>query len=577
MPHPSENDPMAELGSLLRSPLRSCTGLRDRGTIPRRRVNLSRTLAAFVLVLAAVALCAMPPAPDSCASLSNNTALRSLSNTTITFAGPVSDTFAPPGGGAAIHGLPAFCRVTATLKPSPVSDIKIEVWMPIRGWKQKLQGVGNGGLAGTISYGALANAIENGYASVSTDTGHVASDDSWLPMIEREKDYGYRAIHEMTVAAKAIVQQFYGQAPRRSYFNGCSTGGGQGFGEAQLYPRDYDGIVAGAPQMYPTRLRAAHIWNFQAASNNPASNLPKSTLALVTAAVLKQCGGEYGIADGFLSEDPRACRFDPSQLLCKDGQDGPTCLSSPQVSAVEKIYGGLVDSRSKQTLWPGFARGSEGPAGSGAVGWQIFGINGPQPFAAAAQFYSLGVFENPQTDFRAIDPASAAELAEEKFPFLKHTDTDIAAFTMRGGKLLIYHGWADPGISPLNTINYYGALVDANGLKRHVNASEALKQTQQWARLFMVPGMGHCSGGPGPDNFDALSALDQWVENDAAPNQIVASHVTAGKTEYSRPLCPFPQEAEYGGSGDRRDTKNWVCADRPFTFDRALSPPAKKP
>lgn len=531
---------------------------------------MSRTLATIVLVAVAAALSAMPPPVDSCASLANSTTLRSLSNTTITFAGIVSDTFAPPGGGAVIHGLPSFCRVTATLKPSPVSDIKVEVWMLTQGWNQKLQGVGNGGLAGTISYGALATAIEKGYASVSTDTGHVASDDSWLPMIEREKDYGYRAIHEMTVTAKAIVQQFYGKAARRSYFNGCSTGGGQGFGEAQLYPKDYEGIVAGAPQIFPTRLRAAHIWNFQAAGNDPASNLPKNTLALVTAAVLKQCGGEYGIADGFLSEDPRACRFDPAQLQCKDGQDAATCLSAPQVSAVVKIYGGLVDPRSKQAIWPGFAKGSEGPAGAGAVGWQVFGINGPQPFAAAAQFYSLGVLENPRTDFHTIDPTSAMELAEEKFPFLKHTNTDIAAFTARGGKLLIYHGWADPGISPLNTIDYYGALVEATGQKRHLNTSEALKQTQQWARLFMVPGMGHCSGGPGPDDFDAVSALDQWVEHAATPDKIVASHVTNGTPEYSRPLCSFPQEAQYAGSGDRRDAKNWACAERPFSFDASF-------
>ncbi len=531
---------------------------------------MSRILVAILLVvvaIAAAALGAVPPDLDSCASLANNSALRELPNTTITFAGSVTDTFAPPSGGATIHGLPSFCRVTATIKPSPISDIKVEVWMPTQGWNQKLQGVGNGGLAGTISYGALASAIENGYASVSTDTGHIASDGSWLPNVEKEKDYGYRAIHEMTIAAKAVVQEFYGKAAGRSYFNGCSTGGGQGFGEAQLYPKDYDGIVAGAPQIYPTRLRAAHIWNFQAAGNDPAGNLSKNTLALVTSAVLKQCGGQYGVADGFLSDDPRACTFDPRQLLCKNGQDNATCLSAPQVEAVAKIYGGLVDTRSKQTLWPGFARGSEGPAGAGAVGWQVFGINGPQPFAAAAQFYSLGVFENSQTDFRTMDPSSAAELAEGKFPFLKHTSTDITAFTAHGGKLLIYHGWADPGISPFNTIDYYGALVEATGLKRNANITMALKETQQWARLFMVPGMGHCSGGPGPDNFDAVSALDQWVEHGAAPDRMEASHLNNGKAEYTRPLCPFPAEAQFTGSGDRREAKNWVCAERPFHFD----------
>jgi feruloyl esterase len=533
-------------------------------------MRLPATILLLAVTIAAAALSTMPAAVDPCASLANSTALRSLPNTSITFAGTISGDFTPPGGGAAIHGLPPFCRVAATLKPTAVSDIKIEVWMPAQGWNQKIQGVGNGGLAGAISYGALASAIAKGYASVSTDTGHVVSDDAWLPVFERERDYGYRAIHEMTVAAKAVVAEFYGKAARRSYFNGCSTGGGQGFGEAQLYPADYDGIVAGAPQIFPTRLRAAHIWNFQAASNNPASNLSRQTLALVTAAVLKQCGGEHAMADGFLSEDPRACGFVPAQLLCKPGQDATTCLSAAQVDAIAKIYGGLVDPSGKRTIWPGLARGSEGPAGAGAVGWQVFGINGPQPFAAAAKFYSLGVLENPQTDFHTIDPASIIDAAENKFPFLQHTSTDITAFTARGGKLLIYHGWADPGISPSNTIDYYGGLVEAAAQKKHLSFEAAAKQTQESARLFMVPGMGHCSGGPGPDNFDAVGALDQWVEQGAAPGRIVASHVTAGATEFSRPLCPFPQEAQYTGSGDRRDAKNWVCTARQFTFDASF-------
>ena len=534
---------------------------------------MSRPLATIVVLTLAGAASALSPAPaavDSCASLAKNLALRSLPNTTVTFAGTVSDTFEPSGGGAAIHGLPSFCRVAATLKPSPVSDIKVEVWMPLQSWNQKLQGVGNGGLAGTISYGALAKAVEEGYASVSTDTGHIITDDSWLPVVEREKDYGYRAIHEMTVTAKAIVTEFYGKAAARSYFNGCSTGGGQGFGEAQLYPSDYDGIVAGAPQIFPTRLRAAHIWNFQAASNDPAGKLPKQSLALITAAVLKQCGGEYGVADGFLSNDPRACRFDPAQLLCKSGQDAASCLTAPQVSAAQKIYDGLADPRTKLTIWPGFARGSEGPAGTGAVGWQVFGINGPKPFVAAEKFYALGVLENPQTDFHTIDPANLVSLAEEKFPFLKHTSTDISAFTRRGGRLLIYHGWADPGISPFNTIDYFGALVEATGRKQHLDPSAALNKTEQSARLFMVPGMGHCSGGPGPDDFDAVGALDRWVERGAAPDRIVATHLTGGKVDYSRPLCPFPQEAQYSGSGDRRDAGNWACVARPLSYDTSF-------
>jgi len=533
---------------------------------------MNRYLSAIMIsafAVAAIGLGAGAPATDSCANLMTSASLRALPSTTITSATLVSDTFTPPNGTQIVHGLPSFCRVTATLKPSSVSDIKIEIWMPAQRWNQKLQGVGNGGLAGTISYGALAPAIENGYASVSTDTGHVASDTAWLPVEERERDYGYRAIHGMTVTAKAVAQQFYGSSPRRSYFNGCSTGGGQGFGEAQLYPQDYDGIVAGAPQDFPTHLRAAVIREFQAANNDPASNLPKDKLASVTSAVLRQCGGQFASSDGFLS-DPRPCGFDPGQLLCKSGQESATCLTAAQVSAVKTIYEGTISPRTKKLVWPGLLRGSEAPAGPGTVGWQAAGINGPAPFGTGAQFYSLAVFENPNLDFHTVDLDAAIEMAEKKFSFLNHTSTDINAFTRRGGKLLMYHGWADPLISPLNSINYYGSLVETVGLKGRMDMASALKATEKSARLFMVPGMGHCSGGPGPDSFDAVAALDAWVDRGVAPDRIIASHLASGTAIFSLPLCPYPQEAEFKDSGDRNAANNWVCAPRDFKFDASF-------
>jgi feruloyl esterase len=535
--------------------------------------SLSLVTTGFVAVaVAAIGLGAAPAAVDMCSSMMSNASLRGLPNTTITSAATVSGTFTPPGGEGAqpIQALPSFCRVTATLKPSPVSDVKIEVWMPTESWNGKLQGVGNGGLAGTITYGALAPAIKSGYASVSTDTGHVASDTTWLPNLEKEKDYGYRAIHGMTVAAKAIVQSFYGKAAKRSYFNGCSTGGGQAFGEVQLYPDDYDGVVAGAPQDFPTHLRAADIWEFQALTNDPANHLPKATLALVTSAVLSQCGGKEGAADGFLSSDPRTCRFDPEQLLCKEGQDAATCLTPPQVKAVQTIYAGYVDARTKRQIWPGELRGTEAPMGPGAVGWQISGMNGPMPFAGAAQFYSIGVLEQPDADYHTMDVDSAVGIAEKKFPFIDHTSTDLEAFTRRGKKLLIYHGLSDPLISPLNTLDYYGSVVETVQTKRHLDESAALAETQKSVRVFLVPGMGHCGGGPGVASFDAVSALDQWVEYGTAPEKIVASHMTNGAPEFSRPLCPYPKEAEYSGSGDRAAASNWVCTERPFIYDQTF-------
>jgi tannase/feruloyl esterase len=527
---------------------------------------------ALMVAVAVMAIGAAPAAVDMCASLMGNASLHALPNTTITSATTVSGTFAPPGGEGAqpIQGLPSFCRVTATLKPSPVSDVKIEVWMPTEGWNGKLEGQGNGGLAGTISYGALAPAIQSGYASASTDTGHVASDTTWLPNLEKEKDYGYRAIHGMTVAAKAIVQGFYGSPSKRSYFNGCSTGGGQAFAEVQLYPDDYDGVVAGAPQDFPTHLRAADIWEFQALTNDPANHLPKTTLAMVTAAVLNQCGGREAAADGFLSSDPRSCRFDPEQLLCKDGQHAATCLTAPQVKAVQTIYAGYVDAHTKRQIWPGELRGTEAPMGTGAIGWQISGMNGPMPFAGAAQFYSIGVLEEPSADYHTMDVDRAVGIAEKKFPFLDHTSTDIEAFRRRGKKLLMYHGLSDPLISPLNTLDYYGSVVETVQNKRHLDQAAALAETEKSVRVFLVPGMGHCGGGPGVSSFDAVGAVDQWVEHGTAPEKIVASHLTNGAPAFSRPLCPYPQEAEYSGVGSRADAGNWICTERPFSYDRTF-------
>ena len=230
----------------------------------------------FAVAFITIAVGATPAMADTCSDLMSNASLKALPNTTITSSATVSGTFTPPNGAKPIEGLPSFCRVAVTLKPSPVSDIKVEVWMPTTGWNGKFQGVGNGGLGGIISYTNLPNyldraALEDGvkarYATASTDTGHVNDDRTWLSNEEKERDYGYRAIHEMTVTGKAVVQAFYGRAAARSYFNGCSTGGGQALGEAQLYPGDYDGILAGDSQNKLTHTRASDIWANQAVTN----------------------------------------------------------------------------------------------------------------------------------------------------------------------------------------------------------------------------------------------------------------------------------------------------------------------
>ncbi|MGA7793666.1 MAG: tannase/feruloyl esterase family alpha/beta hydrolase [Candidatus Acidiferrales bacterium] len=538
---------------------------------------MGRRYAYIVVVLVAIALTAIalgatPAAVDMCSRLMHNSSLRALPNTTITSAETVSGTFTPPDGGKPIEGLPSFCRVTATIKPSPASDIKVEVWMPSTGWNGKLEGIGNGGLGGSISYtnlpnyvdhAALEDAIKSGYAGVSTDTGHVASDRTWLTNEDKERDYGYRAIHGMTVDAKAIVQKFYGSAAKRSYFNGCSTGGGQALGEAQLYSEDYDGILAGDSQNILTHTRASDIWLLQAVSSDPASKLSKSALSLITKAVLKLCDPQ-ALADGFLSTDPRECFFGPELLLCKERQDSATCLTSAQAKLVMKIYEGYIIRSTNQRVMPGMVPGSEGPEGPGIVGWdggRRFLFTGePDPSTAAAQFYRFGVFQGPNIDLRKADIDSAVVMADKKFGFINHTSTNLDAFVQRGGKLLMYHGWDDGSITPINSINYYSSVVEVVREKLKLKIGDAVKETQKSARLFMVPGMGHCGGGPGPDNFDALGALDQWVDHDVAPEKIIASHVTNGTTSFSRPLCPYPQEAQYVvKSGDRTNASSWAC------------------
>ena len=493
----------------------------------------------------------------SCSDLAN----LNLPNTTITSATIESGTV------EGISGLPSFCRVQATLTPSPTSDIKVEVWMPVSGWNNDLQAVGNGGLAGTISYSAMGPALKGGYATTSTDTGHSASQNPpvWLTDPDQERDNGYRAIHLMTVFAKEMVFDFYGSSSRYTYFNGCSTGGGQGIGEAQSYPDDYDGILAGAPQIFATHIRAEYIQDFHA-TTDPANNLPASSLSILTQAALKTCGDKYAVQDGFLP-DPLTCRFDPKVTECRKGQDPSTCLTPAQVEAARKFYAGLSDPKTHEQMWPGLMPGSENSGGGGISSWLARGINGPTPSAFADFFW--GVYDNFNLDFSTVDAAAAAKLADDKFPYIDHIDTNLDAFISKGHKLLIYHGEADPLITPRSTVDYYGNLVE-NTKKRHGDPDDghAVGELEELARLFLVPGMGHCGGGPGPTTFDAFTPLKNWVENRAAPNSILASRVdSSGATTFSRPLCPYPQEATWKGTGDRTDAANWACVKHRADFD----------
>lgn len=495
----------------------------------------------WVWGFAALLMSAVPGFAASCDSLST---LR-LPHATITLAQSVAaGAFTPPAVGfppaaGTFQRLPAFCRVAATLRPSSDSDIRIEVWMPVAGWNGKLQSVGNGAWAGTISYTAMASALAAGYASASTDTGHAGNRPDFIPgHPEKVIDFAYRAVHEMTTAAKQIAAAYYGGAPARSYWNGCSTGGRQALVEAQRYPDDYDGIVAGAAANYTTHLQAQQVWIAEEAHKDAARSLPPAKLTALHQAVLRACDALDGVKDGVL-EDPTRCHFDPAALACKGG-DGPSCLTAPQIDVAREIYRGPADPRTGRRIFPGLEPGSES-------GWSM--LAGEKPMSYAVEIYSYLVFRNPAWNFLSFDPSKDVALAEKTIgKTMDSTDPDLRPFFAHGGKLLMYHGWADPGIAPLNSVNYYESVVDTTGAA----AKESI-------RLFMVPGMGHCRSGDGTDTFDAVSALDEWVEKGAPPRRMAASHLTRGSVDKTRPLCPYPQSAHYMGSGDPNDASNFVC------------------
>src|SRR5438309_1562368 len=437
--------------------------------------------------------------------------------------------------------------------------------MPVSGWNGKFQGIGNGGFAGYISHGELAGPVARGYAAASTDTGHTGSDASWaLGHPEKIVDYGHRAIHEMTEKAKLIVKAFYGNGPKRSYFAGCSNGGRQALMEAQRYPNDYDGLIAGAPANYFTHFLAGFAWNMQATLNDPGSYIPGSKLKAIEAAVLAACDPRDGVTDGVI-DDPTKCSFDPYVLLCK-GAESDGCLTEKQIVALKKIYAGPRNSKGEQIV-AGFLPGGE----TGPGGWAIW-INAADPTRAlqyffATQTFSNMVYDNPAWDFKTFNLEKDGKVADEKLaPALNATDPNLKAFKARGGKLILYHGWSDAALPPVNTINYFQNVVSKMGQR----------DAGSFVRLFMVPGMQHCGGGPGPNSFGAFVtgaqsdpqhdmsvALERWVEQGVAPDQIIASKRQGidpkSAVVRTRPLCPYPQVARYKGSGSMDDAVNFVC------------------
>jgi feruloyl esterase len=462
--------------------------------------------------------------------------------------------FVAPGGGGPgpargpapiFKTLPPFCRIAVTLTPTSDSDIKSEIWMPTSGWNGKFQVAGNGGWAGNISYPAMAEALAAGYATASTDTGH-ANDGSPNASFaykhpEKMLDFGWRALHETTVTGKNVIKAFYSKPTTESIYNGCSTGGRQGLNAVQKFPMDFDGAIVGAPVNPMTRLHAGSIYNTIFAHKNPANYIPPEKYAMIHKAAVESCDLIDGVKDGLIG-NPMACHWNPKALLCK-GADAPSCLTAPQVEMANTIYSGAVNPRTREQVFPGWERGSE-------MGFRV--TAGPEPEGPAVGTFRYAVFQNPEWDWHTLDFDKDIALSDKMGAAqIDAISTDLSPFFTHGGKLLMFHGWADPNVAPRNTVNYYNKVLQTMGGEAKVSDS---------IRLFMVPGMGHCGGGEGPNTFDRVGALELWLGTGKAPTQMVASHSTDGKVDRTRPLCPYPQVARYKGSGSTDEAVNFACA-----------------
>lgn len=505
---------------------------------------------------------APPASPAACDALANLT----LPDTTITSSKAVpAGAFTPPGGraGRGSTELPALCQVHGVIAPTPHSHIQFEVWLPVANWNGRLQVVGNGGLAGTIGYPAMATAVRDGFAAASTDTGHASTESpTWLEDRERLIDYSYRGLHMTTVNAKAIVHAYYSEQAKWAYYTGCSTGGKQGLMEAQRYPTDFDGILAGDAANFWTHQMASEVWN-GAVTSTPETNLPKEKLELLQDATLKACDALDGAADGLVS-DPEHCHFDPAKLQCKDTDSG-TCLTPAQVGAVRKIYDGPVNPRTGKRLYPGLYPGGE-------LGWAANTVinKTTKSGVSSYDFWGYAFYHKADWPFPTFDFDKDVQRADEDLaPITNATSPNLEEFRRLGHKLIYYHGAADPLIPARNGIDYFESVV---------SFEKGLQRTQSFYRAFLVPGLYHCSGGPGPIAFgtslpapadqrdadhDALRALERWVETGTAPATIIGSKYVdndpAKGVAFQRPLCPHPQVAHYKGSGDMKDAASFTC------------------
>jgi feruloyl esterase len=495
-----------------------------------------------------------------CAGLKN----LKLEATEITAAGMVTAGALDIPEGESLRDLPAFCRVQGVMRPTSDSRIRFEVWLPEKEWNGRLLGAGNGGFAGAIGYEQLAGYLKRGFAVSGTDAGHQANgmDATWAyGHPEKVKDFGWRAIHLTAEHSKAILRAYYGKPQQKAYFDACSDGGREALMEAQRFPEDYDGILAGAPAYAWSTLLASGVAAMQALGD-PKGYISSLKLPAIQNAALAACDGLDGVKDGIIG-DPNQCHFDPQVLLCK-GEESPDCLTQPQIETLRTLYTG-AKGKSGQLFGFGFSMGDE-------RAWSTW-ITGEEPEGSAFASFVRNDFRyvvtgDPKWNGQAADLDEMMKLSHEKTAEdLDSTDPDLSRFAARGGKLIIYHGWNDPAIAPGYTIDYY----------KKVQQKMGADKADSFVRLYMVPGMQHCLGGPGANvfgqfgippgkgpTFGLFDSLEDWVEKGAPDDGVIATKFApqpdgAPKPALTRPLCAYPKVAKFNGSGDSNDAASFTC------------------
>ena len=509
-------------------------------------------------ILIAVALVAVAAAPAGAQPFAN--AKSSLANYTVTDSSPskACDSLASfKGEGittiaarvvAASADAPQHCRVSGIIAP----EIAFEVNLPDR-WNQRFYMIGNGGHAGeSIENAGRAaqrhEALRNGFVMAQTNTGHDSQKEPGASFVmsnpQKAIDYAYRAVHVTADTAKRIARDYYAKPVSFSYWNSCSNGGRQGLLEAQRYPDDFDGIVANAPWVDQTGFTIGAMWNQRALAEAP---VPATKLAMVSQRVVAKCDGGDGLVDGLI-DDPRACRFDPATDVpaCSAGTDGPDCLTPAQAGTLKKIYEGPTTKG--KSIFPGFPPASEANWANMVVPTKPEAL--PADFNLAINTMRYLVFEPPQPtwDYMTFNFDRDVPLLDRWGKLANAKSTDLAAFRKSGGKLIMTYGWADSILQPMMGVTYYEQVKARYG-----------SSTEDFARLFMMPGVAHCGGGVGPDRNDAVTAVIDWVEKNKAPDSLLATKVTAGAVTRTRPLCPYPQVARYKGQGSIDDAANFSC------------------